>query len=359
MIADSSIPDGVWRDARQLAVLGMGVALPGPPLETSALLDKIADQCGVDVRRRGSAIAHRLGIQTRHICRDFASRQEPPRRGHSNAELAARALATALTQSALSVNELSYLISHTATPGDAIPPNVAHVAEIAGYHGPYLELRQACTGFANALIVAQGLLAQPTTRAVAIVGSETGSVYLDPARAEHAREQLVNLVQMGDAAAAIVLTRAKSGHAHISRVFFGQIGYSRPASLRLRAGGSLHVGIATAEFEHDFDAVRQHGVELFEAGITAARTLGVDAASVDYVVPHQVNGRLAEFLAPRLGLRPKQVFVNADRVGNTGSAAIWVALHALQGALRGGERALILGAEATKHMYGGFCYDHA
>ena len=48
------------------------------------------------------------------------------------------------------------------------------------FHGPHMELRQACTGFANALVIAQGLLATPGCGPVAIVGSETGSVHLDP-----------------------------------------------------------------------------------------------------------------------------------------------------------------------------------
>src|SRR5260370_17415083 len=86
-----------------------------------------------------------------------------------------------------------------------MPPNIALVADRVGFTGPYMELRQACTGFANALVIAQGLTSVTGVKAVAIIGSETGSVYFDPQRAGEDVSQLVNLVMMGDGAAAIVV----------------------------------------------------------------------------------------------------------------------------------------------------------
>ena len=68
---------------------------------------------------------------------------------------------------------------------------------------------------------------------------------------------------------------------------------------------------------------------------------------------------MAELLSAGLGVATSRVFVNAQRHGNTGSAAIWLALAQLRAQLRIGENALILGAEATKHMFGGFVYTHA
>jgi 3-oxoacyl-[acyl-carrier-protein] synthase-3 len=56
-----------------------------------------------------------------------------------------------------------------------------------------------------------------------------------------------------------------------------------------------------------------------------------------------MNALLAPYLPPRI-----QVIVHADRVGNTGSAAIWLALHeARRRLLTAGERTVVLGAEST------------
>jgi 3-oxoacyl-[acyl-carrier-protein] synthase-3 len=267
----------------------------------------------------------------------------------------------ALEEARLDVGELAYLIGHTTSPACLVPPNIALAADRVSFAGPYMELRQACTGFANALVIAQGLVSRPGVKAVAIVGSETGSVYFDPQRAGEDMSQLVNLVMMGDGAAAIIVGPDDSGPgARISNNFFGQIGLGRRSGFALAAGGSDQpfAKRGSIDFEHDFEAVRASGPELFYRGAEAARALGIGVETVDHVVPHQANGRMAELLAPFLGIDQSHVFVNADSLGNTGSAAIWLALAELRSRLDPGRRVLALGAEATKYMFGGFLYVH-
>ena len=350
-----------WRDERKLKVLGMGTALPGPAVSTCELLERIEKRFGVAISRRGAKFADRLKIDSRHICRSFDSRHEVPRSGHSNPDLTAAALRAALEDAQLEIRDLAYLIGHTTSPACLVPPNIALVADLLGFTGPYMELRQACTGFANALVIAQGLASVPRTKALGIVGSETGSVYFDPARAGEDVSQLVNLVQMGDGAAAIIVAPDDPGPgARISTNFFGQIGVGRESGLSLADGGSDRPFVARGalEFAHDFASVRISGAELFDKGAAVARALGVGVDVVDHVIPHQVNGHMAELLGTHFGIEPKRVFVNADRVGNTGSAAIWLALAELRPSLGHGARVLALGAEATKYMFGGFSYVH-
>ncbi len=350
-----------WHDTRKLKVLGMGTALPGRPVTTAELLKLIEDRFGIVVSRRGAALASRLNIAKRHICRDFETRHEAPRPGNSNPDLSAVALRMALEEAQLKIGDLAYLIGHTTSPACLVPPNISLVADRVGFAGPYMELRQACTGFANALVIAQGLVATPGVKAVAIVGSETGSVYFDPQRAGEDVSQLVNLVMMGDGAAAIIVGPDDSGPgARISNNFFGQIGLGRRSGFALADGGSDQpfAKRGSIDFEHDFEAVRASGPELFYRGAEAARALGIGVETVDHVVPHQANGRMAELLAPFLGMEQSHVFVNADSLGNTGSAAIWLALAELRSLLGPGRRVLALGAEATKYMFGGFLYVH-
>src|SRR5277367_1196657 len=69
--ADILLSARFWHDQRKLKVLGMGSALPGPPVSTAQLLARVEERFGVAVSRRGSRFASRLKIATRHICRDF------------------------------------------------------------------------------------------------------------------------------------------------------------------------------------------------------------------------------------------------------------------------------------------------
>ncbi|KPF62668.1 hypothetical protein IP88_14635 [alpha proteobacterium AAP81b] len=346
-----------WTSVAGVALLGSGCALPGEVLDTDTLIGKLEARFGFRQRRAAGAIAHRLGIHRRHSARDFEHFGEGPRPGDGNPDLAARAVTAALAEAGLATDDLGYLIGHTATPAQQLPSNIALVADRLRYDGPHAEFRQACTGFANALAMAIGLLGVPGAAPVAIVGSETGSPFLDP-RGVLAPGQLVNLVQMGDAAAAVVLARADwpgaVGRPMLSHAWYGAIGRDQAPGLELAAGGSARPDAGMMRFEHDFGHVRTAGAALFGAhrGVLAEMGLAIDDAAL--VVPHQANGRIAAPLAELLGLHPGRVFVAAGDHGNTGSAAIWLAVDAARRSLAPGESLLALGAEATKHMYGGF-----
>jgi 3-oxoacyl-[acyl-carrier-protein] synthase-3 len=356
--ARSSQQGTCWSKPVALAVRGTGRALPGEPIGTGELLQHIATRFGVDVRRRGAVVARLLGISQRYLSRPLLQRFEGTRAGHTNAELAAVAVLQALDRAGARVADLSYLVAHTATPGQLVPPNVARVAELLDYSGPYIEIRQACTGFANALVFANGLVAHPGAGLVGIVGSETGSVYFDPLTVTADQGQLVNLVQMGDAAAAVVVAAAGPGDSRITAVFHGGHRERRAPGFHLVGGGSDAPGTGLPQFEHHFRSIRRYGPALFEQGAAAARALGIEPAGVDHVIPHQANGHIGLMAARHLGIARERVFGNAARVGNTGSAAMWLAFDELRSKLHAGESVLALGAEATAYLFGGFHYVH-
>jgi 3-oxoacyl-[acyl-carrier-protein] synthase III len=342
-----------WHSAGQLAILGSGSAVPGPPISSDALIALMAARFGFTRQREATLLSERLGITRRHLARAFIAQSELPRDGHANAMLAATALRTALADARMDVADLRYLIGHTATPDQLLPAGIALVADHVGYTGPHIELRQACTGFANALMIAFGLLAMPDAGPVAIVGSETGSMLFDARSAQSDAAQRVNMMQMGDGAAAIILHRAQAGCDRISGAWFGSIGLGKPPGLRINS-------MVPGDNQHDFAQILAHGHLLFEAGVAAAAQAGTTLDDVDYIVPHQVSGRIGDQVAAHFGFNRARSFVNADRLGNTGSAALWLALDDLRHGARGkGQSALFLGAEATKYMHGGFVLERA
>lgn len=350
---------------KRFRLLGTGAALPGPPLTGEELLAAV-NRLGVRKAKRGLAIARRMGVETRHACRDFNDFLEAPREGDTNPDMCARALSQALDAAGIEIGDLSYIIGHTTSPHTLLPPNISWVADLIGYSGPYMELRQACTGFANALQVAAGMLNDPSQGPVAIVGSEAGSVFFDPRSIDGDLNELVSLIQMGDGAgAAVIGPDGGSSVPTIESLFMGAAGNGKKPGLSLNFGGSGSTFVPPGKqlqwFEHDAGRVRDYGPELFVLGLAAARECGIDPNEVTWIIPHQANGVMGEFLGPQLKLPPEKFYINADRVGNTGSAAIWLALHDLRtsGKLRPGDTALILGAEATKYLYGGFLYRHA
>lgn len=354
-----SSTDPIARVAQNdVSILGTGIALPGPAVTTDELIDRLERGFGFQHGRLVRGLARHLGVATRHLVREFAARRESPRAGHRNPELASLALSSALDRAGLRVRDLGYVLAHTATPARPLPANVSEVAAILGYHGPYAEFRQACTGFASALQFASALLAHRDAAPIAIVGSETGSVYFDPVHSPGDRSQWVNLLQMGDGAAAVILGPAQSGAVSLHSAFVGQIG-ADSAGLSQAGGGSDQPWIDdhVLEFEHDFRGVALRGPELLDAGYAVLAGRCDDAlAGVGKVVPHQANGRLADWLSRRWQMPLSKFFGNGQHVGNLGSASIWAALDAfLQSRELGlGEEAWFLGAEATQYTFGGF-----
>lgn len=349
----------------RLRLLGSGAALPGPALSSAELLDRLKRNFGIETRL-GAALAKRLGIAQRYHSRDWLTRLESPRPGARNPELAAQALAAALADAALPVSALQYLLGHTTTPARLLPPNIAEVADRLGHRAPYAELRQSSAGFANALLLASGLLAAREAPPLAIVGSEVGSVYCDPLSLPVDASQWVNVMQMSDGAGAVVLgPDDERAGPRLESIFIGHTGLGQAPAFTLDEGGSdfpsIRQGRATASFHCDFAWVKRSAPALWRAAFAAARTAGVDFPALAKILPHQANGHIGARLARSLGLPAAGFYVNGERVGNLGSASMWVALHELRGSglLAPGDRVLAVGIEMSTHMYGGFVYVHA
>lgn len=355
-------PDGAGASG-SMRVAGTGSALPGAPVATEVLLARVAAHLPAGTVRVASRIARRLGIDARHLARALADPVEGTRALDSAPRLAAAAVAAALAQAKFPVRELDFMIGHTATPHTPLPSNTAWTADELDYSGPHVELRQACTGFAAAATLADAML-RSTQRHVAIVGSETGSTFFDPRRVAADTAQLVNLVQMGDGAGSIIVAqRSGADDSRIEHVYFGSAGLGREPGLTVASGGSaapLAPGGGVPQFTHRFAAIREHGIDLLRASLTAATAAGVALDSIQWFLPHQANGRMPELCARYFGLPRAQVICDAGQLGNLGSAAIWVSLDRLRrsGRLAHGDRLLVFGAEATKYLYGGFLYVH-
>lgn len=340
-------------------LLGSGSQFPGAPISSEALVDILASHCQSGTARKARILASRLGIKSRHLSRNLDQGISQPTQ--DNPSLCVGALQQAMAQAG-QAEQPSYLIGHTTTPHTLVPPNAAWVAERLNWTSPYMELRQACTGFANALQAASAMLAGGMP-SLAVVGSELGSVYFDISDSFIDNAQLVNFVQMGDGAGAVVLGPANASQgALLSDIFIGHIGNGRQPGLALNQGGSgqVHCLHGLPAFEQNPEAIRESGPDLFEAGIAALSSRGYALNDFDWLLPHQANGKLAGFLADKLQFPEERIVVHADQLGNLGSAAIWVSLDRLRrsGKLQHGDRVLVLGAEATKYIYGGFVYHH-
>ncbi|MFA0085574.1 3-oxoacyl-ACP synthase III family protein [Vibrio sp. 10N.261.51.F12] len=343
----------------QVKLLAAGHAFPDQQLDNDQLLTALEKLSGRRYAKIAARIAPFLGIKQRHFCRSIHDHVSNP--NPSNSDLVVEVMHRLMIQSQTSLSDLDYLIGHTTTPDTQLPPSIAWVTEKLKFHGPFMELRQACTGFASALQIAIPritLLGKP----VALVGSETGSVYFDYREEFLDQSQLVNYMQMGDGAGGVILGADDgSQRGIISHCYMGQIGSGMEPGLSLDGGSlSVHTQESVARFHHNATNVRQSGEALFNASIGALQAQGHHIHDFDYIIPHQASGNIDVQLSEALGIEKHKIINDAKIWGNLGSAAIWASFAKLvnSGNLQPGDRVVVLGAEATKYMYGGFIYQH-
>ena len=53
----------------------------------------------------------------------------------------------------------------------------------------------------------------------------------------------------------------------------------------------------------------------------------ISLEEIKYIVPHQANDRIIDSAARRLKLHKEKFYINVDRVGNTSSASVPIALN--------------------------------
>ena len=340
-----------------VSLLGISHFLPQDNISTDYLIDCLSKHCGMLAARKARVIAKKLGIEGRHLVRRLDTATSAP--NPTSIEMSVKVLTDALALAGFKANDIDYLLSHTCTPHTQVPPNAAWIADDMAYHGPYLELRQACTGFANGLQIASAFC-EVNQQPVAIVGVEAGSVYFDMKTSFRETEQLVNYVQMGDGAAAVILGPSQQGKPIISDMYLGQIGHNKAPGFYLDSGSNDVGKKQMARFHHNTQAVRAQGSQLFELGWQALQSSGYQLDDFAFILPHQANGHIDTLLAQALGISRDRVINDARQLGNLGSAAIWVSLSKLihSGRLAAGDKVAVLGAEATKYLYGGFVYQH-
>ena len=118
---------------------------------------------------------------------------------------------------------------------------------------------------------------------------------------------------------------------------------SRGDDMSIRVQGP---GPEKAAVHMEGQAVFRFAVEVAEKSVRQLlEQEGIGIGDLDWIVCHQANARITEFLAKRLRADASLFYQNIDHCGNTSAASIPLALDELQraGGLRKGMRVLLVG----------------
>ena len=301
-------------------IAGIGSYLPGDPVSNQDLIDR-----GVDTDDEW--IIARTGIRTRHLA-------EP---GVMASDLGLEASRRALAAAGIAASELDLIIVATSTP-DMIFPSTATIlqAKLGNVGAAAFDLQAVCTGFVYALSVADKFIRSGSHRKVLVVGAEVFSRIID-------WKDRNTCVLFGDGAGAVVLEAAE-----YPGILASALHADGSKNSILNVPGQVAGGSVTGDpfLRMDGQAVFKFAVSVLPSvAQQTCDTAGISMDEIDWLIPHQANVRIIEFVGKKLGMGPEQVVVTVGEHGNTSAASIPLALDAAvrDGRIQHGQKAILVG----------------
>ncbi len=199
-----------------------------------------------------------------------------------------------------------------------------------------MDVSNACLGLLNGMLLIADMIELGRIHAGVVVGTETGrglvegtidSLLRDESLTRKSIKSAFASLTIGSGSAAIVLAH-KDLSATQHRLMGGAV-LSDTAGHNLCAGGveaAVH-GDSRPRMETDSEALLHAGIALAErTWQQTKKELGWSNADVDRVFTHQVGKQHRNLLMEKLELDPHLDFPTVERFGNTGAAALPMAL---------------------------------
>ena len=303
-------------------ISGTGSYLPGAPVTNT---DLIAAR-GLD--SSDEWIVERTGIRSRH----FAAA------GVTSSDLALEACRRALAAAGRDAGEVDLLVVATSTPDYVFPSTAALLqAKLGIANGaPAFDVQAVCSGFVYALNIAEKFIRSGSHKCALVVGAEVFSRILD-------WNDRGTCVLFGDGAGAVVVEAAAE-----PGILAGALHADGRHAGILAVPGQVCGGSVTGDpfLRMDGQAVFKFAVKvLAEVAEEVLAASGIDAAGVDWLIPHQANVRIMQATAKKLHIPADKCVVTVAEHGNTSAASIPLALDAAvrDGRIRRGQHLLLEG----------------
>jgi 3-oxoacyl-[acyl-carrier-protein] synthase-3 len=309
---------------RRSVILGTGSELPAKVV-TNRDLEKMVDTSD-------EWITVRTGIRERRVLEE----------GKGNADMAFEAAKRALSDAGMEGKDLDAIIMGTVSPDYPFPSSACVLEDMLGARNAFsFDVSAACSGFLNAISVADLYIRAGKINNALVVGSDTLSRLLN-------WQDRTTCILFGDGAGAVVLGASENGSGILSTKLRTDGAYAK--TLYVPAGGSLKPATPQTVRNNEH-TITMNGKEVFKIAVRSMEEIsrqaleeaGVKIEQVSLVVPHQANKRIIVALAERLGVPMERVMVNLEKYGNTSAASIPVALDEArkQGRIKAGDIVLI------------------
>lgn len=267
-------------------------------------------------------IAEKVGVLERHV----AAPDE------TATDMAVKAAEALFARGAVQPSEIDFVLLCTQSPDYFLPSSACVIQDRLGIPtgcGAF-DFNLGCSGYEYGLALAKGLIVGGVAKNVLLLTAETYNKYLHP-------RDKGNRTIFGDGATATVVST--SGFAEIGQFNLGTDG-SGAKNLIVKTGASKHpqkcddLSFDEGGNPRSSDYLFMDGSEIFMftlvkvpkmmKAVLAANELQKE--DIDLFVFHQANKYMLEHLRKKLKIDEDKFFVNLEKVGNTVSSTIPIAL---------------------------------
>jgi len=262
--------------------------------------------------------------------RRWAAEDEKP------SDMALRAAEEAIRKAGISTTEIDAIILSTTTPDQAMPSTACILQDRLKLHNvPAFDLNAACSGWLYGVSVARSMILSGMASCVLTVGVDLQSRLLDKT------DQSAYFI-FGDGAGAAIFAAGSTGH-RVHQAILGADTRGLHMARREEPGYYIPNG-------HPVDPwIRLDGPALFRAAAEhfgdlirdALQRTGWQPGQMRWIIPHQANSRIIRAAARRAGIAVERFYMNLERVGNTSSASIPLALCEVEDSLNPGDKLLL------------------
>ncbi|EGO89239.1 ketoacyl-ACP synthase III [Clostridium botulinum C] len=276
-------------------------------------------------------ISERTGIKERRIST-----------GENTSHMAVKAALAALEKSSVKATDLDLIIIATCTPDSFVPSTACIVQDKLGAtKATCFDISAACTGFIYALGVASQFIKTGQVKNALVIGAETLSKILN-------WEDRSTCILFADGAGAAIIERSEE--VGLISQYTGSDGTGGKA-LKCEA---LPVRNPYCKVDDKFkDTLSMEGREVFKFAVNAMiesinkvlENTEYTLDDIDYIVPHQANIRIIEFVSKKLRVSQDKFYVNLHKYGNTSGASIPIALDEMnkKGMFKKGDNIILVG----------------
>src|SRR5512145_455966 len=314
-----------------LKIIGLGRYLPSRVVP-SAELEKM---CNVPA----GWVEHRNGVRERRWVTDETS-----------SYMSAEAAREALEEAKLKPEQLDLIINASGTGEQAIPDTGVLIQRQLGLGKsgiPAMTVHTTCLSFVAGMDVASNLIHSGRYKNILICSPDVASCGINPK--EHESATLV-----GDAAAAVVVTRPEAGDkSMIHRAHFKTFGDGAYLTTIMGGGSRFHPRFPNHKPEDDLFHMDGPAVLRMVRGIAHEFLdelypgLSKSSLDIDVIVPHQAS-KVGLMMLERFGWEHSKIMSTLETLGNCVAASIPATLYqsVRDGNIQRGNKVLLVGTGA-------------